>query len=140
MFERDPERLVARRRVRGVGSALLAGSVLAAGTVAVATSVPANAAVQTSALILADTDRDGVLTAADAQGRANWTKDRGALFLANLDDDTSRCPKVGPGGVQLTDVQLASCHDAADRVVNGDDDVADLARVLVQPVDTDDVT
>ncbi len=126
--------------MRGFGSALLAGSVLAAGTVAVATAAPANGAIQTSALILADTDRDGALTAADAQGRATWTKDRGALFLANLDDDTSRCPTIGAGGVQLTDVQLASCHDAADGVVNGDSDVLDLARVRVQPVDTDDVS
>jgi protein-arginine deiminase len=118
---------------------LLAGSVLSAGTLAVATAAPSSGAIDTSALILADTDRDGLLTAADAEGRGTWSKDRGALFLANLDDDASRCPTVGTGGTQLTDVQLASCNDAADDVINQDSDVLDLARVRVRPVDTKDV-
>lgn len=94
----------------------------------------------TSALILADTNRDGAIDATDAEGRGAWTKDRGAFFLANLDDDTSRCPKIASDGTQLSDVQLASCNDAADGVVNGASDVLDLARVLVQPVETGKVS
>jgi protein-arginine deiminase len=125
-----------RGRARRVGSVLLTGSVLSAGTLAAVTAAPASGANESPVLILADTDRDGVLSAADAAGRGTWSKDRGALFLANLDDDTSRCPTIAGDGTQLTDVQLASCNDAADRVVNGDSDVKDLARVQVQPVDT----
>ncbi|MDP9820357.1 protein-arginine deiminase family protein [Nocardioides massiliensis] len=118
-----------RRRGRlGVGlaaSALLLGSgILSTQT---ATAAPA-------ALILADTNRDGVVTAADADGRGVWTKTRGAFFLANLDDDLARCPKIDVDGSQLTDVELASCNDAADRVVNGDADIADLARIKVAGV------
>ncbi|MCR1785814.1 protein-arginine deiminase domain-containing protein [Nocardioides carbamazepini] len=136
MYTRIPQ---LRSGMRRAGSVLLAGSVLSAGAVTAVTAAPASGAVDASALILADTDRDGVLSAADAEGRDAWSQDRGALFLANLDDDTSRCPTIAAHGSQLTDVQLASCNDAADRTVNGDTDVKDLARVQVQPVDTDEV-
>lgn len=129
-----------RGRVRRVGSVLLTGSVLSAGAVAAVTAPPASGALDASALIVADTDRDGVLSAADADGRDAWSKDRGAFFLANLDDDTSRCPTIAADGTQLTDLQLASCHDGADRIVNGPGDVKDLARVEVRAVDTDEVT
>jgi protein-arginine deiminase len=137
MYRRIPQ---LRDRARRVGAVLLAGSVVSAGAVAALAAAPASGATDGPALILADTDRDGVLTEADADGRDAWSKDRGAFFLANLDDDTSRCPTIAADGTQLTDLQLASCHDAADRVVNGDSDVKDLARVEVRPVDTDEVS
>lgn len=140
MSRRNHELPGGRKYLRQAGSTLLAGAVLSAGLVSIATTAPANGAIGTSALILADTNRDGVITAADTDGRGTWTKDRGAFFLANLDDDTNRCPKIGADDAQLTDVQLASCNDAADTVVNGDNDVLDLARVQVQPVDTGKVS
>lgn len=128
-----------RRRLMRSGAILTAAAVLS-GTALQAVAAQSATGLSTDALILADTNRDGAIDALDAEGRAAWTKERGAFFLANLDDDTSRCPTIGSDGVQLTDVQLASCNDAADAVVNGDRDVADLARVKVQPVDAGDVT
>ncbi|MDR3359416.1 MAG: protein-arginine deiminase domain-containing protein, partial [Bifidobacteriaceae bacterium] len=77
-----------------------------------------------------------MISPADAEGRATWTQDRGAFFLPNIDDDLEQCPVAADDGSQLSDVELASCNDAADDVVNGDEDVADLARIAVQPVDT----
>src|SRR3954447_12762672 len=125
----------ARRRWARSGVVLAVAAVLS-GSGLHAVAATSGTSIDTTALILADTDRDGVLTAEDAEGSGTWTKDRGALFLANLDDDTSRCPKIASDGTQLTDVQLAACNDAADGIVNGDSDVLDLARVQVQPVDT----
>lgn len=125
----------ARSRSRHRSGALLATAVLGAGLAVTAVGPPAATAVTDVPLILADTDRDGVITSADAAGRGSWIKESGALFLANLDDDLQSCPVIGADGTtQLTDVQLASCNDAADDVVNGDSDVLDLARVQVLPV------
>src|SRR5688572_17849546 len=74
----------------------------------------------------ADVDRDGVLGAGDDEGEG-W-----AVFLANLDDDQERCPEeMYPA--QTPDDTLAACGDAQDTVVNGDDDLLDLARLQVVP-------
>ena len=137
MTRRNPE---LRMRMRRVGAVVISGTVLGTGALSAMAIAPASASGSKPALILADTNRDGVVDGADADGRGTWTKERGAFFLPNLDDDLDNCPTVGPGGVQLTDVQLASCNDAADSVVNGDSDVLDLVRVQVQPVDTSKVS
>jgi protein-arginine deiminase len=82
--------------------------------------------------ILADTNRDGVVSLtgdSDRTGKTQWTSTRGAVFLPNIDDDTLRCPS----SPQLSDAQLAACNDAADEVVNGADDVLDLAPLRVSP-------
>lgn len=83
----------------------------------------------------ADVDRDGVVELDgddDDEGEEGWTAERGAVFLANLDDDEERCPEeMFPA---LTpDVTLAACHDAADERVNGADDLLDLARLRTVP-------
>jgi protein-arginine deiminase len=62
--------------------------------------------------LLVDTNRDGVLTAGDVDGEDGWTAERGAVFVANVDDDD------GDGDA-----------DADDTVVNGAADALDLARV-----------
>ncbi|MFF8831905.1 protein-arginine deiminase domain-containing protein [Streptomyces sp. NPDC015131] len=80
----------------------------------------------------ADVNRDGRIDltgTTDTTGEDTWTPDRGAVFLPNIDDDTKRCPTAGPGGKPLTDAKLAACNDAADAIVNGNADLADLARV-----------
>ncbi|QCW49523.1 hypothetical protein FE634_02235 [Nocardioides dongxiaopingii] len=124
-----------RSRSRRCSGALLATAVLGAGLAVTAVGPSSATAVSDTPLVLADTNRDGAITTADAAGRGTWTKQRGALFLANLDDDQQTCPVIGADGTtQLTDVQLASCNDAADDVVNGDSDALDLARVRVLPV------
>ncbi|MFD8491812.1 protein-arginine deiminase family protein [Amycolatopsis sp. NPDC059657] len=56
------------------------------------------------------------------------------VMLPNLDDDQRRC-RVAEADLDLVGLQvdrrLAECGDAADEVVNGDADEADLARVNV---------
>ncbi|MEV5831584.1 protein-arginine deiminase family protein [Spirillospora sp. NPDC052242] len=83
------------------------------------------------ALLRADTDRDGRLSPADDAGRGAWTARRGAIMLPNLDDDTAHCPTAGKDGGRLTDAALAACNDAADSVVNGAADAADLAPLEI---------
>jgi protein-arginine deiminase len=84
----------------------------------------------------ADGDRDGTVELddpADDVDEEAWTAARGAVFLANLDDDGERCSLASfPLGV--SDVQLAACHDASDSVVNGPSDLLDLARLRVAPL------
>lgn len=78
--------------------------------------------------IRADVNRDGVVdlvNLADDDGEESWDARHGAIFLANIDDDMNRCPRSG------TDMQLPLCHDASDDVVNGDDDVLDLAPLKI---------
>ncbi|WP_345963191.1 protein-arginine deiminase family protein [Streptomyces sp. BRB040] len=77
----------------------------------------------------ADTDRDGLITADDDARKDEWSRERGALMLPNVDDDQERCPTAGSDGSRLSDDSLAACNDAADDVVNGKDDLADLAPV-----------
>lgn len=78
--------------------------------------------------IRADVNRDGIVdlaNPADDDGEDTWDGRHGAVFLANIDDDTARCPKTG------TDMQLPLCHDAADEIVNGSDDELDLAPLKI---------
>jgi protein-arginine deiminase len=79
----------------------------------------------------ADTNRDGVIKfddPADDKSEDVWDAKQGAVFLANIDDDESSCTFSG-----VSDVDLPKCHDAADDVVNGDDDEKDLARIKTKP-------
>jgi protein-arginine deiminase len=68
--------------------------------------------------LLVDTDRDGTIedTADDFANHAAWDTRRGAVLLANVDDDD------GDHAV-----------DATDETVNGTMDEADLARVRIAP-------
>src|SRR5690242_20031391 len=86
--------------------------------------------------IRADTNRDGRIDEADEAGKSEWTESRGAIFLANIDDDGRRFAARTPDGRHLNDVELAACNDASDEVVNGDDDVHDLAKIVARaPLD-----
>ncbi len=78
----------------------------------------------------ADVNRNGTVDLTDPsedQDEDTWDSNHGAIFLANIDDDESVCPTTG------TDPELAACNDAADNVVNGPDDLLDLARLVVVP-------
>ncbi|MEU6248196.1 protein-arginine deiminase family protein [Glycomyces sp. NPDC047010] len=102
---------------------------LAAGAVAwEATARPA------PALLLADTNRDGRVNAADSIGRSEWTTDRGAIVVPNLDDDLEACSTVGAEGERLGDDALAACSDGADEVVNGAADLLDMASLQIRPM------
>jgi protein-arginine deiminase len=80
--------------------------------------------------VRADTNRDGVVSFADARdddGEDVWDKGHGAIFLANIDDDEGACD------ASLDDVEIAKCNDAADEKLNGPDDALDLARLKTRP-------
>src|SRR5687767_3337210 len=77
----------------------------------------------------ADVNRDGVVDTLDPAEDLNeetWDAAHGAVFLANIDDDSMRCPRTA-----TSDNALASCHDAADQVVNGPDDLLDMASLKI---------
>ncbi|MCD0447273.1 protein-arginine deiminase domain-containing protein [Glycomyces sp. A-F 0318] len=105
-------------------------SLLALGAGAVAWEAAARPA---RALLLADTNRDGQVTAADAAGRGEWTPGRGAIVVPNLDDDLQACPSLAPDGERLSDDALAACSDGADEVVNGAADLLDMAPLRIGP-------
>ncbi|WP_416666051.1 protein-arginine deiminase family protein [Egbenema bharatensis] len=65
-------------------------------------------------LIYGDTNRDGVITSEDVEGRDTWSWTTGGLLLANVDDDDWK-----------------GYPDWQDQVVNGSQDAEDLARVKV---------
>ncbi len=79
----------------------------------------------------ADVNRDGVVDLdgmADDLDEDTWNASHGAVFLANIDDDLRSCPSSA-----ASDVQLAACNDAADDIVNGDDDLLDMATLKIAP-------
>lgn len=76
----------------------------------------------------ADSNRDGEIKFDDSDAKkTEWTKESGAVFLANIDDDDERCKASGD------DLTIATCNDAADEIINGDDDALDLARLKTKP-------
>lgn len=70
---------------------------------------------KTALVVVADTDRNGVVEAADIVGRNQWTWARGAFLLPNLDDDDNDGER-----------------DADDDVQNGAADAEDLTSVRVE--------
>ncbi|MFD5133365.1 hypothetical protein [Streptomyces olindensis] len=87
----------------------------------------------------ADVNQDGrvdVAGTSDEAGEEAWRPGRGAVFLANVDDDSRRC-RMRPGDLDrvdpAVDERLAACHDGADERVNGVRDEADLAPLRIPP-------
>ncbi|KAJ3939638.1 uncharacterized protein N0V96_010421 [Colletotrichum fioriniae] len=79
-------------------------------------------------MILADTNRDGIVDDGDATDRAFWTPSRGAIFLPNVGDSLQRCPNQDLQGNPLSNHELASCHDASGHLL--------LEPSLVAPLKT----
>lgn len=80
----------------------------------------------------ADVNRNGVVeldVASEDAAEDTWDDQHGAIFLANIDDDLGACPKTS----NLSDDALAQCNDARDEVVNGPDDLEDLAPLRLAP-------
>ena len=120
-------------------SGVLATAVVTASTPAMVAwgSGTANAGVRARAItadLRADVNRDGLVTAADEAGETSWSARRGAIFLANVDDDERRCT-VDPGELEAVgpavDAKLAACNDSADERINGPRDLADLAPLEI---------
>ncbi len=78
----------------------------------------------------ADANRDGEVRFDDDADKSGteWNASIGPVFLANIDDDAGRCTATGED-----DYALARCNDAEDEIVNGEDDVRDLARIATRP-------
>ncbi|MBK8817002.1 MAG: hypothetical protein IPN42_16515 [Methylococcaceae bacterium] len=78
----------------------------------------------------ADVNRDGEIYLGkassekdDKKGQTQWTLQRGALVLPNLDDDSDRCGNTSA----IQNISVTKCNDAADNVINGNQDINDLA-------------
>ncbi|GAB79319.1 protein-arginine deiminase [Austwickia chelonae] len=83
-----------------------------------------------------DANRDGKvdLTGESDKNGQEATVERGAVFLANVDDDAGRCEPAQDGVIRpLND--LADCHDGTDDIVNGPEDEKDLAPIRTVPRD-----
>ncbi|KAI9151443.1 Zinc-type alcohol dehydrogenase-like protein [Paramyrothecium foliicola] len=68
--------------------------------------------------ILADTNRDGrvdTLHGSDTDGRNRWTKERGAIFIANIAETDRRCSKLITN--ETANEDLDRCHDASDNIL-----------------------
>jgi protein-arginine deiminase len=77
----------------------------------------------------ADSNRDGLVTFEDDSDadKRRWDATRGAIVLANIDDDAERC------SIARKDADTARCNDADDDVINGAEDALDLARLRTRP-------
>lgn len=80
----------------------------------------------------ADVNRNGVVDLDDPtedKDEESWDDKHGAIFLANIDDDQKACSTTDESGKLLSDYLLPACNDAANDVVDGADDLLDLARL-----------
>ncbi len=84
----------------------------------------------------ADVNRDGRVYLGqgpskndDKRGQGNWTLQRGAIVLANLDDDSDRCGVDTP----IKDIGVTQCNDSTDTLINGGNDSPDLAPLKLMP-------
>ena len=80
--------------------------------------------------LLADTNRDGIVDLNDDTDDIDedfWDAEAGAVFLANLDDDEQRCSN------NESDEDLAECNDSSDNIINGDNDLKDMAKLIIRP-------
>jgi protein-arginine deiminase len=119
-------------RVRTWGQLLIAAGLAACGaeqSTDGASSGPTPSEPDILADLRADSNRDGEVRFDDDSDthKAEWNKTNGAVFLANIDDDSERCKAAGD------DITIATCNDAQDDIVNGDDDAVDLARLKSRP-------
>ena len=103
-----------------------------AGPVALAALLGACALAPTPAFAVdlrADTDRNGTVDLTGTTDEDLEAAGASAIFLANVDDDSGRCPTRDRRGRPLSDLALARCNDASDAEVDGPADLLDLARV-----------
>ncbi|KAK1717538.1 hypothetical protein BDP67DRAFT_486941 [Colletotrichum lupini] len=90
---------------------------------------------QPKPMILADTNRDGIVDDSDATDRAFWTPSRGAIFLPNVSDSLKRCPNQDLQGNPISNHELASCHDASGHLLLEPSLVAPLKTIPLEVSD-----
>jgi hypothetical protein len=79
-----------------------------------------------TATLVADTDRDGVVTDADLAGRDQYTSTRGAIFSVNFDDDNR---DGNPDAVNFNDAGVPFNEN---RVIENAADAQDLAPLVIK--------
>lgn len=99
------------------------------GGLATQAALPSPIVATPGADIGADTDRDGDVDLDDDDGEDAWTRARGALLMANLDDDD------GNGRADGVDVGVAGAEDVADfsSVRISSFEGASSARLIIEP-------
>lgn len=68
---------------------------------------------QSKPVILADTNRDGIVDHLDQVNKLEWNNQAGAIFLPNVGDELNRCSNPDFVSDSLSNEELAACHDAA---------------------------
>lgn len=88
--------------------------------------------------IRADTNRDGLVDVtgdSDISGKATWSRDRGAMFLANIGDTHRRCSRAAlSSNRKLANDELSACHDASDNVQRAPQYMAPLRTVPLKEI------
>lgn len=64
-------------------------------------------------VILADTNRDGIVDNLDQVNKLEWNNQAGAIFLPNVGDELNRCSTPDFVSDSLSNEELAACHDSA---------------------------
>ncbi|MBB4614170.1 protein-arginine deiminase family protein [Novosphingobium taihuense] len=80
--------------------------------------------------ILADTNRDGTVDAADRDGKYEWSSNRGAIFLPNIGDSAKRCPRSADKAI--SDAALEACNDAQGDVAWAPENLAPLRTAPIK--------
>lgn len=113
-----------RKVLSGAAGLVLAATIATTPSAGAAPSETTSLPFRTLPDLRVDANRDGAISfdTTDDVTSAKATLTDGAIFLPNLDDDGRRCAGKG-----------VTCHDASDNIVNGADDEADLARIVLAP-------
>jgi protein-arginine deiminase len=80
--------------------------------------------------LIVDNNRSGALELDELSEDENedvWSASNGAVFLANIDDDQDTCVEGN-----TSDIELPTCNDAADDVLNGEEDLFDMAPMRIR--------
>ena len=91
----------------------------------------------TKPCILADTNRDGIVDETDIFDKERWTSRRGAIFLPNTGDTLHRCSSVDLVGNELSNEELAACHDASGDILIAPDLAAPLQTLPLNGLSED---
>jgi protein-arginine deiminase len=88
--------------------------------------------------IRADTNRDGFVDVtgdSDISVKSTWSRDRGAIFLANIGDTQRRCSRaLLDSNKKPSNEELAACHDASDNIQRAPQYMAPLRTVPLKDI------
>ncbi|KAK2603603.1 hypothetical protein QQS21_004184 [Conoideocrella luteorostrata] len=91
------------------------------------------------AIILADTNRDGVVNDLDKDHKYVWSSSHGAIFLPNIGDEHHRCETRDANGGLFSNLELAACNDASGDILVSPRFAAPLRTLPIQGLSEDAV-